>query len=428
MHIRCERCASVFALEDSLVPELGGGAGFPVECGRCHLVFQAKPAAPALPSHEAVTDPGGPGKQPRAELVDPTAPTPATGNPAGLPAPRTTPSSVPRATPPSVPRKPLHTPAELERLLKPRRPPGGQPEIRAPLDPLAAELPRRGAGRWMAAAIVLALAAAGGALLVPGVRRRVFAGLPREALALSARARERLLRDDDTSLAAAAAIYAEAAQLAPGEPRPVADRAFALLLAGGAHKDSAERREKAARSLGDQLAKLQVEQPPGWTERQAALVEQLSLLSSERDQHARESTRLLTEGGAAARLALEDDPQDASAQRAWAYSLALGDAPDRAERFIAGAERAAPGDAFTLYVKAAMARTGAPSPEKLERALAALAAVQAAEPRLVRALFDRATIALERQDLATARASLLQLLEQSPAHERGKELLAQLGK
>jgi hypothetical protein len=90
------------------------------------------------------------------------------------------------------------------------------------------------------------------------------------------------------------------------------------------------------------------------------------------------------------------------------------------------AEAKAGKDPLTLYVRAAAALSGTRSRDKQDKALSALAEVQQAEPRFLRAAYDAAAIAAERQQYGPARQGLQQLLKQNPQHERAQALLASL--
>ncbi len=202
-----------------------------------------------------------------------------------------------------------------------------------------------------------------------------------------------LLLDDDKSLEQAAALFGEAARLAPAYQ---GDRAVALLLRGSAQQDLAERLEPLAR--GD---------PAVGAEREALL---------------REGARLVQEGSAAAQAAVEQAPEEVAALRAMALAAAL--TSGNPARWLDGAQRKAPGDALVAVARAAAALAGGRSGEAQDRALAALAAARVAEPRLLRAQVDAAALALDRGDLASARQGLQGVVEANSRHERAKRLLS----
>jgi FimV-like protein len=227
---------------------------------------------------------------------------------------------------------------------------------------------------------VIALAIAAGVVLY----RR---GLPREVEENLRQGREKLLLDDQKSLQEATKLFTEAVRVAPGNAVAEAERAFALLLQASAHKDLASR------------------VPP-----------------SQRDEEARAATRLLQQGAAAARQAIEDDQSAPAALRAIALAEALSGTPEPAAAHAEQAERAAPGDPWALYAKAAAAAAG----RARDRAIQALSAARQAEPRLLRADVDLAGFAIDGGDPAGARELLQGVLRKNPQHERARRMLSLL--
>jgi predicted Zn finger-like uncharacterized protein len=242
--------------------------------------------------------------------------------------------------------------------------------------------------RWIQIAIAVVSASA---LVVAATHWRRFAGIPREAEMRLEKARQKLLRDDLQSLEQAAALFTEAARIASGEAVPEAERAYALLLQAATHKDLADRLE-----------------------------------SAEREPHVRSANKLLQDGAAAAKAALEEDGDEPGALRAMALYCALANAPERGLRYLDAAEKKGPPSALNAYTRAALTLSGAPSRERQDRALAALALARQAEPTLLRAQVDMGAIALDRQEPGPARAALAKVLEQNPQHERARRLLALL--
>ncbi|HUJ29631.1 MAG TPA: hypothetical protein VLW85_26615 [Myxococcales bacterium] len=334
MLIRCERCAAVFSLQDAV----GAGAPFQVECGRCLLVFEAKPLPkPVTPPPQARVQPlpaaPGPGALERKAQAD-----------------------------------------ELAKALRPRRP---EDELQSELLKVTARRRRR--IRWAAGvALVAALT-----LLGLGLRQR-FLKLPPQAQARIDKARELLLKDDPGSLQEATALFSEAARLAPGEAMPEGERGFALLLQAAAQSDLAMRLLAAQKQQeGDELQ--------------------------------RAATRLLQHGIAAAKAALEDDPDDEAALRAMALGAALTNAADPGPL-----DRLSPQDPWALYVKAVSQRK---SPDA---ALATLAQARQAEPRMLRAQVEIAALAMDRQEPGPAREALGQVLQANAQHDRARRMLALL--
>ena len=225
---------------------------------------------------------------------------------------------------------------------------------------------------------VIALAIAAGVVLY----RR---GLPREVEENVRQGREKLLLDDEKSLQEATKLFTEAVRVAPGNAVAEAERAFALLLQASAHKD-------------------------------------LAMRVPQRDEENRAATRLLQQGAAAARQAIEDDRNAPAALRAIALAEALSGAPEQAVAHAGQAERAAPGDPWALYAKAAAATAG----RDRDRAIQALSAARQAEPRLLRADVDLAGFAIDGGDPAGARELLQRVLRANPQHERARRMLSLL--
>lgn len=401
MLIRCERCQALYSLQDGVVKgATASGGGFAVECGRCELVFAAKiPQGKAPPS-------GGPARPPSVKTHQAL--------------PKTTPAKGSAAVERQGGAQP--TGDELAKALRPKRPvPVSDPESFEKL--LAAKARTR---RNVVIALCLVALVGLGAALTPVIKKR-FGGLPAAAQAKLEKARQKLLLDDALSLEQAVALLGEAARMAPGEAGPEGERAFALLVQAGAHKDLADRLEAAAREQNDKIAKLQLEKPEGWELQVKALIEQVTAIAAEREPHAQAAQRLLSQGLSVAKAALEEDPDEASANRALALYQALNDAGDRGLRLIDKAEQQRPGDvALNAWVRAQLQMCGAPSRDKQQKGLEQLAIARQAEPKLLRALYDQAAVEVERQQAGPAREKLGQLLKENPQHERAKKLLAGL--
>ena len=303
------------------------------------------------------------------------------------PAPRRIPTPVPFQRPVPAPPPPAAAPA-VERHATSDSMADAGPLRPVVYGPVARQNPLTRGGA--VAIAVLALAAAI-AFLAFGRPRG-----SREAAAKAGEAMEALLLDDDKALEQAGALFGEAARLAPAYE---ADRAFALLLRGSAQQDLAERLEPLSRT-----------DPALVAEREALL---------------REGARLVQEGSAAAQAALERAPEDLAGLRAMALSAAL--TSGNPARWLEDAQRKAPGDPLVSVAAAAAALAGGHGGEAQDRALAALSAARAAQPRLLRARVDAAALALDRRDLAPARQELQGVLEANPRHERAKRLLSLAG-
>jgi predicted Zn finger-like uncharacterized protein len=293
------------------------------------------------------------------------------------------------------------------------------------MPPAPAELAKALEPRSRRVQIAIAVVS-GMAVVVAATQWRRFAGMPREAERRMEKARQKLLRDDLQSLEQAAALFSEAARITSGAAMPEAERAYAVLLQAATHKDLADRLEAAGRELNERNAKLRLDRPPGFEKQAAELTDQIAQTAQEREPHVRSANKLLQDGVAAAKAALEEDGEDPGALRAMALYCALANASERGLRYLDAAEKKGPPSEMNAYTRAALALSGAPSRERQDRALAALALARQAEPRLLRAQVDLGAISLDRQEPGPARAALSKVLEQNPQHERARRLLALL--
>jgi predicted Zn finger-like uncharacterized protein len=347
-----------------------------IRCARCHAVFSVQEGLTG-PVQRAFRVECG-----RCEAVFDAQPAQVPEAPR-IPPPRRTPTPVPvqRPVPPAPPAAP---PLAVERHASPDamaemgalRPVVYGPVVRK--NPLT----RRGA---MAIAVAAAVGAV--ALLVLGAPRAWRGHVKAN------RAMEALLLDDDASLAESAALFAEAAR---GDPAYEGDRATALLLRASAQQDLGERLEPSSRADADVAAK--------------------------RETLLREAARLVQEGSAAAHAAVQRRPDEVAALRAMALAAAL--TSGNPARWLGEAQRRAPGDALVACAAAVAELGSGHGAEARDRAIAALARAQKAEPRLLRAQVDAAALALDRRDLAFARSALQRVVEANPRHERAKALLS----
>jgi len=388
--IRCDKCQAQFSLQDGVVRGAQGEIPptFAVECGRCGARFQT--ASP---------------EQVPATFARKT-PLPATLNT--------------RAAKRGDERESASANAQLARALKPNRP--AEPPDGDEL--FAQEMARIARRRKLLIGAVVLAAALLGAWLAAPVLRKKFSGLSPAALALLEKAHQKLLLDDAADLEQAAQLDQQAAKLAPGEARPEGERAFALLLASGAHKDIADRLEEHVNAIATQINHLKAERPEGWEKAVGALADETAPLIAEREPHVDAATRLQQQGLSAAKAALAEDPDEPSALRAMALYSALNDVPEHGAQSIEKAAASDPNEPFTLYVRARLTLSGTPSNEKQEKGLAQLALVREREPHLLRALYDTASLELDHQDVVPARLKLAELLRENPAHERAQRLMA----
>jgi predicted Zn finger-like uncharacterized protein len=140
MHITCERCGTVYTLDDRLIPV----AGAPVQCTRCGNVFTAKPpqtgqTTPAAVRHTMVQFPAESATPPVNRPVSPADEASAMGGrtmmqfPAPVPAARDA-KTIPAARPvdPSLGRTMMQFPAEASKPPADSRPAAPTPAPRPP--------------------------------------------------------------------------------------------------------------------------------------------------------------------------------------------------------------------------------------------------------------------------------------------------------
>jgi tetratricopeptide (TPR) repeat protein len=372
-----------------------------VQCGRCALVFEApvpgKGPKPSNPNLKPVRKPDPEAAAARAENVEKLA-------------------RILKPRRPGDPAGGLENPALSVAPLVAGPQPGGREPEKARLQP------RRPKGFAMVAGVVAAIA--GLAVAAPSLRKRLSGGLSEDVRAKVEAARRKLLLDDAQSLAQAIQLYREAARLAPGEAQVEADVAYATLLLSEVHRDQAERLDALARDKTEQVTRLQAAMPDGWEAKTAALVDEVGHIADRRRPHASQSEKLLGEARSAARAAAAEDADDPAVLRALALYFAVTD-PEKGREFLEKAQ-ARSRDALTTYVRAAATLAGGRTRDKQDRALAALAEVQQAEPAMLRAQYDGAAIAFERHQYGPAREALERVLKANPNHERAKLLLAAL--
>lgn len=256
---------------------------------------------------------------------------------------------------------------------------------RPPRDLAELPPPPRPAPAWRLWAVAGAAAAL---LLGAGLWLRSRSRLPREAVTRVEQARELLLLDDARSLEKATALFTEAARIAAGEAGPEGERAFALLLHGAAWKDLADR------------------------------LENVPAAAPERERYAADSERLLQSGLAAAKAALEEDPDDPAALRALAlHAAALGVSDQGA---LERARRNGPGDPWLALVSGLQLR------REPAKAMEALNEARRADPRLLRADVELAALSMDQRKPISARKALARVLQANPEHERARRLLALL--
>lgn len=400
MLIRCEKCLALYSLQDGVVRSAQGEVppSFAVECGRCLNQFEADGPSAFRPSVRKT-------------------PAPPSGSARGS---KPKPSGGAELPTPSAP-----TTASLAKALKPQRPEVGSDvpgDDNAFERELAAAASRRKIFTVLAVLIILVVI---GVVAWPMIHKRLTA-TPAAAVAKIEQAQKKMLLDDFASLEQAAELDQQAIKLAPGDPAPQAARAFALLLSAGAHKDLADRGEARVAVVSDEMAKLQLSKPEGYEKQVEALRTEMLAVNDERDPQVRAATQLLQAGRTAARTALDNDADDPTALRAMALYSALSNTVENGVTFVDRSDSLMPGDPWTPYVRAQLFLAGSPSRDKQDKGLGQLALVRQAEPHLLRALYDTASVESERKLLAPALDKLGKLLLENPAHQRALLLKKQL--
>lgn len=242
MIIRCERCSTVYELEDGVLPPEGSDA----QCAKCQHVFRVLPPEPV-----------GMAVQGAAAAPEPP------------PAPRATPAPVHGTAPSAASAAPSAAAARRPTVY---RPPISQPTVaRAPVlrrdtvGTFESRLRWSHRWRWLAPFLLLVAAGVGAAVVYfPGITG------PRGTEEARAGALELALADDVKSLEDAAAALQRIVDAAPEAHEARADRALVELLLAGALSEPEARgpRRERARALAtsasatlDDLARANLARP-----------------------------------------------------------------------------------------------------------------------------------------------------------------------
>ncbi|ABS26218.1 zinc-ribbon domain-containing protein [Anaeromyxobacter sp. Fw109-5] len=412
MNIRCERCSTLYELDEALLAPEGSS----VQCTRCDHVFTARPPAQSEGQ-------GAPLAVAEVRARDDVAAAP--------PPSRDEPEDVP----PSPPRAPL---AEGAGTREPRTARASTPSVYRPT-------PGPGAGvrahpvlrrdtvgafesrlRWSARLRWLVPAIAVGALLVSAagwllLRGRVDPG----AASAQAEALALLALDDEGSLERAVARLDDALRLEPGLRSAAADRALVQVAQASALRERSQ--AVAAEHAAGQAERERVlrEQAPGWEAAERAMAAKAAALDSE-SVALEQRARALVASAREALGPLATELKDASAVvRARAAMHAA--AGERDEALALASAGGSPGerDPWLDLVDAAVDAADAQRPAQ-ERAAVKLAALTARTPALLRArqLLARVQAALGRPE--EAGATLDRLLAANPRHEGARAVRAAL--
>jgi predicted Zn finger-like uncharacterized protein len=411
--IRCDRCSTLYELDEALLaPE-----GSPVQCTRCNHVFTARPAAGT--SGDAPPPPPPARSEPPPEAAVEEVPEPP-------------PASVSRqSAPPQRERSgpPVYRPSVAPSAPTVTRP----PQIRRDaVGAFEARLRRSARWRWLAPTlVVLALAALAAAWLLFSRRHGPVAErLRTEGLALVA-------LDDSASLRQGIALFDEALRSAPNRREAEADRALAEVLQATALLEAGE--EMAARAAAQIGAG--AEPPAGANPGPqqtgaaspadravpAAPAPEVARLQAE----ARDRTARGTELSRSAREALQRLEAERVAApevvRALAMQHAAAGEREEVARYVGAGRVNAPDDPWLALAEATLDARARDRAAR-ERGAAALSALSKRQPEMLRAryLLSLAQAGLGRR--AEAQATVDGILAANPRHERAEALRAELAR
>ena len=406
MLIRCERCSTVYELDEKLLPPTGA----PVQCTRCQHVFTAAP--PQAPGR---TLPAFPAVAPAPSPVLAAQPSPPEAVSAPPPAPAPPPPSPPHAAPRAPAVAPRAAPRQASRPAPSKRGP------RADTIQMFAQQVRS-RSRWMWLGPLLAvLAGAGG---YAGWRYQASridpAALQKDREGLSI-----LARDDGKSLERAVAVLAEGSQIDPKLYRAEADRALAMVLLSAALREDAADLEARFKALDAERVRLETEKADGWARRQGEIVERMKPLRAELDPMQEKARSLAEQAYGILKPLAREHGDDLAVERALAVYYALDGNAEQSARFVRNA-RLKQSDPWVDLAEGAADVTAADAPATRARAVARLGSLVVAHPDLLRArmLLARAQTDLGRTDAAVA--ALDGVVAANPDHERARRLKAEL--
>jgi predicted Zn finger-like uncharacterized protein len=425
--IRCERCSTLYELDEALLAP----GGSQVQCTRCQHVFTAFP--PRAPGRTLVGVPATTGSEaPSAPRTDaapaagprqpgPVASAPHAGPP-GTAAPPQPQASAPRAEPRAVRSgpPPVYRPSPAAAL------PTSTTGARAPLlkrDTIGTfENRLRWSARWRWLAPSLAAILVGGgvaAWFLFGRRADPEVSRTRgDAMALVA-------LDDAGSVDQAITRLDAVLRRAPNQRGAASDRALAYVIrAAGLVEEGEGLATRAAARLAER-DRLRRDQPAGWEEQERVAASEAKRLEGE--VRAREE-RARSLGAAAAQALKHLQPEQGDAPelaRALAAYYALGADREHAIAVVRAARERAPADLWLDLVEGwldARDHDGAAR----RRALVQLGALSSAHPELLRARYLLATVQGRLGRRSEAIATLDALLAANGHHEGAKRLRDEL--
>ena len=399
MIIRCERCSTLYDLDETLLAP----GGSPVQCAKCQAVFTAVPpksgeAAP-LASPPASPVQAATPVEPTAPVVEPAAPK------------RPPPASnvYRRPQPPAKPAPPVRGRARAR---------AGAP----PRDAVSAMDARlRMVGRWklavipVAAVILTAIGYAGWSAW-----KRLPSG---ESLRQRSEASALISLDDAGSLARAIELL-EGIQAGDQATRGAAgERALARALLVAANTEELEPLVERLAAASAEKARLEREQPPGAEDGLRALTVEMSRIEVELAPRRQRLDALRTLAGGELQALASVSKGAVDAARGQAVLAALDGNGEEVQRTTALLRRAGPepwADLAELWL--AVRKDGAARDQAIPR----LAGLAGSHPQLIRARFllARALLAAGRREEAISSLGLL--LSANPHHERAQRLRAQL--
>ncbi len=425
MVIRCERCSTLYELDETLLAPEGSS----VQCTRCDHVFTARPPAPGEVAAEPQAASGKPAFTP-AELEAAVAPT------SGAPLDPRTPDAVavavgdvppPARTESSGPRAPAQEPryarGTTPAVYRPTPGPTGPTSVRAhpvlrrdTVGAFESRLRWSARLRWLVPAVALGLGVlgAGGLFLLRGRVAPGAASARAEGLAL-------LALDDAHSLEEATSRFDDALRAAPRLHAAIADRALAQAMQATALAERSRALAAARGSRQVERERLLRDQPPGWEEAERAAAGAAGKLEAEAhalDERARALVTSARDALGPLATELRDDP---AFVRALAAVQAAAGERDAALALARTAGTPGERDPWIDLVDAALDATDAQRATQ-ERAVVKLTTLSARNPELLRArhLLAVTQAALGRSD--EARSTLDRLLAANPRHEAARAL------
>jgi predicted Zn finger-like uncharacterized protein len=397
--IRCERCTTLYDLDETLLaPE-----GSTVQCAKCQAVFTAVPPKAGAPVASPL----------------PASPAPTAATPPPEPPPPAEPEQIaPRRPPPgpNVYKRPVPAP-------RPPPPTRGKPRAGAPpRDAVSAMDARlRSAGRWKLALIPAV------ALLVAGLGWGAWTAWKRlpdgESQRLRIEAMALISLDDTTSLGKAVDLLDGLQQGDRASRGASGERGLARALLVAAQVEELEPLQERLAAAAAEKARLEREQPPGAEDGLRALTMETTRVEVELAPRRKQLEALRTRAAEELRLVAGESKGARDAAPGLAVLAVLDGNAEEVQR-ASDLLRAKGPDHWADLVELWMAvrKDGASRDQAIPR----LQAVAGAHPQLIRARFvlARALLAAGRREEAIS--SLALVLSANPHHERAQRLRAQL--